>query len=106
MPNFTACSALEEGLRPRLEGRVLVDVGEEPHPGEPGVAEQAREPPTTVGLGVDVRGDLREDAIGQRAIRMGDGDGPEVLVLKPDSPAAAADARHLAHAQRIADVQY
>src|SRR2546427_10139056 len=42
-------AALEEGLRPGLEGRVLIDVGEEPHPREPGVAEQADEPTAAVG---------------------------------------------------------
>ena len=99
-------ATLQEGLRPGLEGRVLVDVGEEPHVLDPGLTEQTGEPAATVRLGVDVCRDPAHDAVGQRAIRVGHGDGPEVLVLDPDAAAAPGDARHLRDdAQRVGDVQ-
>ena len=96
-PHGALGPALEEGLRPGLERRVLEDVGEEPHALEPRAQEQAGQAPPAVWLDVDARRHLAQDALGELAVRVRDGDDAEVLVLEPDAAAWPHDARHLLH---------
>src|SRR2546428_10448239 len=99
-------ATLEEGLGPRLERRVLVDVRQQANAFEAGAAEQARKPATAVRLEIDVRSDSVHDAIRQLAIGMRDRDDPEVLILHADVPTRPRHASHLTHdLQRIGDVQ-